>query len=149
MSTPFHAHSPTAGEAGERAGRGVMLVDDEVSYIDLLQQLLSEHLSCPVHGFTRPQAALAALPMLDIGLIVTDYHMPGLNGLEFLEAAGRIRPGLPAVMITAHAAELAASGTPLPPMLKSIVSKPFKWTELAGEISRHWEGSRPPFPIAR
>jgi hypothetical protein len=27
------------------------------------------------------------------------------------------------------------------------VKKPFKWTVLAEEISRHWTGSRPPFPL--
>ncbi len=124
-----------------------MLVDDEVAYIDLLEQLLGEHLACPVRSFSRPADALKALPTLDVGLIVTDFHMPGLDGLEFLGEVAKLQPNLPAVMITAHEIELDSERAQRLPALKAIVRKPFKWTALAEEISRHWTGSRPPFPV--
>lgn len=122
-----------------------MLVDDEAAYIDLLQQLLSEHLACPVHSFTRPLDALKALPNLQVGLIVTDFHMPGIDGLEFLAEVKKIKPALPAVMITAHEIDLASDRAQRVPALKAIVRKPFKWVVLAEEINRYWTGSRPPF----
>ena len=124
---------------------GVLLVDDEEGYLDLLGQLLGEHLDCPVHCFTRSVEALEALPRLEIGLIVTDYHMPGLNGLEFLVEVRKRHLGIPAVMITAHGIELTLEWTTALPNLKSIVKKPFRWVVLAEEISRHWPGSKPPF----
>lgn len=127
--------------------KSVMLVDDEVAYIDLLEQLLGEHLACPVHSFSRPAEALKALPSLDVGLIVTDYHMPGMTGFEFLLEVKKLRPHLPAVMITGHAIEHTPEWDIRLPQLKAIVKKPFKWTVLAQEISRHWTGSRPPFPL--
>lgn len=127
--------------------KSVLLLDDEVAYIDLLEQLLGEHLACPVHSFFRPAEALKALPSLDVGLIVTDYHMPGLTGFEFLLEVKKIRPHLPAVMITGHGIELTPEWQERLPQLKAIVKKPFKWTVLAEEISRHWTGSRPPFPL--
>lgn len=142
-SSPGHAHMAESGP------KCVMLVDDEVAYIDLLEQLLGEHLACPVHSFSRPADALKALPALDVGLIVTDFHMPGLDGLEFLSEVRKMRPGLPAVMITAHELELNSEAARRVPALKAIVRKPFKWPVLAGEISRHWSGSRPPFPFVR
>ena len=147
--------STTAQEVGpapncsELGMKSVMLVDDEVAYIDLLEQLLGEHLACPVHSFSRPLDALKALPGLDVGLIVTDFHMPGLDGLEFLTEVQKLRPALPAVMITAHEIEMHSAGVRRLPSLKAIVRKPFKWTALAAEISRHWTGSRPPFPFVR
>lgn len=127
--------------------RGIMLVDDELAYIDLLEQLLGEHLACPVHSFTRPGEALKALPKLDVGLIVTDYHMPDMTGFEFLLEVKRVRPALPSVMITGHAVEITPDWAARLPALKAIVRKPFKWTLLAQEINQHWLGSRPPFPL--
>ena len=129
------------------SGKCVMLVDDESAYIDLLEQLLGEHLACPVHSFAKPADALAALPRLEVGLIVTDYHMPGMNGLEFLRSVQQTRPGIPAVMITAHEIVLE-DAVQRSPTLRAIVRKPFKWVALAEHISRHWGGSTPPFPVA-
>ena len=126
-----------------------MLVDDEIAYLDLLQQLLGEHLACPVHSFSRPLEALKALPDLNVGLVVTDYHMPGLDGLEFLAEIEKLRPGLPAVMITAHEIEVSSGRAAHLRSLRAVVRKPFKWTVLAEEISRYWTGSRPPFSFAR
>ncbi len=148
-SSPLAPSSATAAVVANSGPRCVMLVDDEVAYIDLLEQLLGEHLACPVHGFSRPLEALKALPTLDVGLIVTDFHMPGLDGLEFLAEVKKLRPDLPAVMITAHEIELDSDRARRVPALKAIVRKPFKWPVLAEQISRHWTGSRPPFPLER
>ena len=76
-------------------GKVVVLVDDEISYIDLLEQLLGEHLACPVHGFTKPADALRALPKLDVGMIVTDYQMPDMNGLDFIKEVQKSHPDVP------------------------------------------------------
>lgn len=144
---PFSAQSSPTGQALVASGpKSVLLVDDEAAYIDLLEQLLGEHLACPIHSFSRPQDALKAMPNLNVGLIVTDYQMPELNGLEFLGAVQKLQPEVPAVMITAYEIEMNSDYARRYPALKAIVRKPFKWIVLAKEISKHWTGSHPPFP---
>lgn len=115
-----------------------MLVDDEKSYTELITQMLADNLDCPVYGFTRPLEALTAVVTINPAVIVTDYHMPQLNGIEFVRQATQLAPRAAFVMITGHnlASEegrLAGLGS-----LKGFLSKPFGWRTLADEIIRVW-----------
>jgi CheY-like chemotaxis protein len=126
------------------AGKILVLVDDEFSYIDLLQQLLSDHLACPVHGFTKPADALRAIPGLNVGMIITDYQMPDMNGLQLIAEVQKINPAIPAVMITAYNMSFTPRELAAVPSLKTVVRKPFKWTVLAQEVVKHWPDPNPP-----
>jgi two-component system response regulator FlrC len=48
------------------------------------------------------QAALQLLSGEDIGLVISDVHMPGANGYELLSSIKRMRPYLPVVLMTAY-----------------------------------------------
>ncbi len=122
----------------------VVLVDDEVAYIDLLQQLLSEHLACPVHSFSRPADALRALPSLNVGLIVTDFQMPNMNGLQFIAEVQKQDPNIPVVMITGYLLNFTERELGAVPSLKVVVRKPFKWATLAEHVVQYWPNAQPP-----
>ena len=118
--------------------KSIILVDDEKSYNDLIKQMLVENLDCPVHGFTRPLEALDALTALDPGVVVTDYFMPEMNGIEFIQRAAPLVPHAAFVMISGnnlsgeqHRMEKLAA-------LKAFLAKPFGWRKLADEIIRVW-----------
>jgi CheY-like chemotaxis protein len=130
--------------APKSAEKIVMLVDDEFSYIDLLQQLLGEHLDRPVHGFTKPADAVRALPTLNVGIIITDYQMPDMNGLQFIAEVQKINPHIPVVMITAYNMSFTDRELAAVPSLKAIVRKPFRWTTLAAELVKYWPDANPP-----
>ena len=118
--------------------KAIVLVDDERSYTDLMSQMLAENLDCPVHTFTRPLEALKALPLINPGVIVTDYYMPQLNGLEFIREAAPIVPTAAFVLITGH--NLSAEEDTMARLkpLKGFLAKPFGWRKLADEIIRVW-----------
>jgi CheY-like chemotaxis protein len=111
--------------------KAIVLVDDEKSYTDLLTALLVENLDCPVHAFTRPLEALKTLPNLNPGVVVTDYHMPQLDGLEFIRQAAPLVPEAAFVLITGNnlSAEKDAIARLTP--LKGFLPKPFGWRKLA------------------
>lgn len=117
-----------------------MLVDDERSYTDLMTILLSDHLDCEVHAFIRPADALAALPRLNAGVIVTDYFMPEINGLEFIRRATPLAPGVPFLLITGHPIPSLQGEMTQLDSLKGWLAKPFSWRTLADEIRRVWPG---------
>lgn len=118
--------------------KSIVLVDDERSYTELIAQMLTDNLDCPVHPFTRPLAALAALPVLRPSVVVTDYFMPELNGIQFIREAAPLVPGAAFVMITGH--NLSAEKDELAQLtaLKGFLAKPFGWRQLADEIIRVW-----------
>jgi CheY-like chemotaxis protein len=47
-------------------------------------------------------AALAELDRQSFDLIVTDYQMPGMNGLKLVQAVQQKRPGTPVIMLTGY-----------------------------------------------
>ncbi len=116
--------------------KGIAIVDDEKSYADLLAVTLGECFLNPIHAFTRPREFLQALPGLDLGLVVTDYQMPQMNGLELIVEVRKIRPGLPFLVITGQAAQLTTENLSHLPELRGILHKPFGWRKLATEILR-------------
>jgi DNA-binding NtrC family response regulator len=116
----------------------IILVDDEKSYTDLLTQMLEENLDCSVHAFSRPLEALKALPRLTPSVVVTDYFMPQLNGLDFIRQAAPLVPDAAFVLITGHNLEAEREMMARLAPLKGFLAKPFGWRTLANEILRVW-----------
>jgi DNA-binding NtrC family response regulator len=117
--------------------KAVVIVDDEKSYVDLLANMLAENLGCPVFAFTRPREALAAIPALNVGVVITDYHMPQMNGFEFIRHASLTLPGVPFILISGHSLHLDGHELSSTTPLRAILPKPFGWSRLAEEIARH------------
>ncbi len=83
------------------------------------------------HG---PEAALDIIRRDEpLDVLVTDYEMPGMSGLELVRRATDVRPGLPALVITAFAAEMALAAGRMPGVL--TLAKPFARTDLLNAVS--------------
>ena len=120
------------------AHKSVVLVDDDKFYTKLLTQLLAENLACPVISFLDPREALSAIPGINVGAIVTDYEMPGLNGFQFMAEAILLKPGVPVILITGHPINAAMAKMISTSPVKSVLPKPFGWQQLSDEIIRFW-----------
>jgi len=114
------------------------MVDDEKSYTDLMSQMIEENLGRKVVAFTRPFDALGALPTLRPSVVVTDYFMPQINGIEFIRLASAVAPDAVFVMISGHNLDSVQDQLDRLKNLKGRLSKPFGWRKLADEILRVW-----------
>ncbi len=115
-----------------------IIVDDEPSYLYLLETILEEILTCPIKAYTHPEMALAEIPDLEIGIIVSDFYMPKMDGVEFLLRVAEIKPDVPCIIISGHKQLLDKMDVSDIKQLKSIMAKPFKIDALAQEIARCW-----------
>lgn len=80
----------------------VLYVDDEPAIGLILQDTL-ERLGHSAVGATNVPEALQALARDRIDLIISDFRMPGLSGLEFLEVLRDQGRDIPVIMLTGYA----------------------------------------------
>jgi DNA-binding NtrC family response regulator len=112
----------------------ILVVDDEPTIVLMCRRVL-EAQGHVVQGFTSAQAALVQLESDPADLLVVDYKMPDLNGLEFIQKAWALRPAMRVVMITAHGTrEVINRATQTG--VTSIVLKPFTPTELTRGVTQ-------------
>ncbi len=121
----------------------IVIVDDEMSFTELLGSMLGEHFSCPVLTFGNPLTAAESLPRLNVGVLVTDYYMPHIDGLDLIKKAGALTPPPPSILITGHTFEDNDDETARMPHFKAILAKPFRWQQLAKLIEEHWPADSP------
>ncbi len=77
----------------------LLYVDDDRAYLETARAFLErEYGDLSVDGVTDPETALSRLD--DVDCVVSDYEMPGMDGLELLRAVRAARPRLPFVLFT-------------------------------------------------
>jgi len=106
LELPSLASGPL-GEADRKGSAGlapaalrILLVDDDVFLREAVEAMLTflGHRVTPLAGGEEAIAWLASHPAPD--LLVLDLNMPGLNGLQTLEALRRTHPALPVLLAT-------------------------------------------------
>lgn len=79
----------------------VMVVDDDFDVLFTVSAFL-QRMGYQVVRFPRPEDAMAALGESACDIIVSDIKMPGTTGLDLLEAARRICPETPFILMTGY-----------------------------------------------
>ena len=88
----------------------VLHVDDDADFADLTAALLERADDrLEVATATSAREGLERLAACDVDCIVSDYEMPGRNGIELLESVRRDHPDLPFILFTGRGSEEVAS----------------------------------------
>ena len=79
----------------------ILLVDDELSYLELLKSILQQEGYTNVITESNPLNVPAILNNQKIDLILLDIYMPQMNGLQLLEQITPEYPNIPVIIVTA------------------------------------------------
>jgi len=113
----------------------VILVEDDED----LREAIAVTLRMKAIDFVTHQRAETVVPLLRPDLntvLVTDYKLPGMNGIDLLKIAQKECPDLPVVIMTAFAdAKLAVEA--LKAGARDFLIKPFVPQQLIEIISRY------------
>jgi DNA-binding NtrC family response regulator len=118
----------------------ILIVEDEAKMRRLLELQLADE---GFHATTAPDAetGLQLLQKEQFDLVVTDFKLPGMTGLEFLQAVKRANAAIPVVIMTAYgtvesAVEAMKVGA------SDYVLKPFSLAELVLVIRKELDSRK-------
>lgn len=91
------------GVAGEEQAGTVFVVDDEEMVVTSLESYLQLETRHRIRTFVEPETALGALEEDEPDVVVADFMMPAMDGIELLKAARRSRPAASRILLTGYA----------------------------------------------
>ena len=111
----------------------LLLVDDNDDVREITALLLRD----TGYGVIEASSGIAALAELDgnpaIELLIVDFSMPGMSGVELLERARAKRPEIKAVLITGYVDHTWLNGKVADEI---VVKKPFTMAQLAPAVRK-------------
>ena len=118
--------------------RRVLIVDDDLLILRALHRVL-EAQGFVVASCSAPEEALEKLKAQPANLIISDYMMPGMNGVEFLTVARRLCPDAPRLLLTAVNDFKVATEAVNTGEIYRLLTKPWNHAELINTIRQAYE----------
>lgn len=113
----------------------ILLVDDEEDIRESLKALFEACLDAvEVYTASGGQAALDLLEVQPVDVIITDYKMPGMNGLEFLSLVQKKHPTVPRILVTAFPDLEIAIRAINETSIENFFTKPFEPEQVLGVV---------------
>jgi len=117
----------------------ILLVDDDEWIRDSLS-LFFEAEGCNLLAFETAEEGMEAIKKQAYDIVVSDYKLPGMDGLEFLRRVKEKRPNAFEVLITAYAnCEILKEAKMIG--VQDIILKPFTSEDVETSLARIIENS--------
>jgi two-component system NtrC family sensor kinase len=119
----------------------ILLVDDEVNVLTALKRMLHRE-PYVVHSAKTADEALALLKDQEVSLIISDYRMPEMNGVTFLQEAKKQQPDSVRIILSGFADIGAIIDAVNRGEIFKFIAKPWNDVELKMTISQsldHWQ----------
>ncbi len=112
----------------------ILIIDDEETQVESLKRFLGKR-GHTIYTATRGKQGVEIVEHNQIDLVISDYRMPEMNGLEVLQAIKYLNPQIDVVIVTAYgnveeAVDIMKSGA------YDYLTKPIELDELENMIKR-------------
>ncbi|MFA7606063.1 MAG: response regulator [Rhodocyclaceae bacterium] len=122
----------------------ILLVDDESGILSALRRLLvltpctfnGRTYRLQVDTFDCPVAALASVETVPYELVVSDYRMPGMDGVQFLSQVRELQPHAVRFILSGYADLGALVGAINEAQISRFIAKPWNDYELVSAIAQ-------------
>ena len=112
----------------------ILLIDDDEWIRDSLC-LFFESEGCRLTALETAEEGMKALKKHDYDILVTDYRLPGMDGLEFLRRIQDMQPQVMKVLITAYKSEDIVSEA-IRLGVQDFIEKPFTTKTIEESLTR-------------
>lgn len=119
----------------------ILLVDDEPNILSALRRCLGAIPADDLDGealrietFISPEAAIERAEEQDFDLVVSDYRMPSMTGVEFLSHLMEIQPNAPRMIVSGYADRDAIIAAINEVLLVRFVEKPWVDAQLRASV---------------
>jgi len=122
----------------------IMLVDDEENILKALRRVLTStpciydglEYKIRVDMFTSPTEALEHARHAPVDLVLSDYRMPGMDGVAFLKAFKEIQPNAARLILSGYADLNAVIGAINEAQIYRFLNKPWNDYELVSSVAQ-------------
>ena len=115
-------------------GLKILLVENDPCIRETLTRALEDE-GCEVDGVSSGAGGLSGLNEGPFDVIISDFSLPGVNGMEFLKIAKRRRPAAIRIMLAAYG-DVDPLSWAFKCGIDDVIEKPFPFESLLYTISR-------------
>lgn len=114
----------------------ILLVDDEENILKALQRLLGRRKDWEIETYTRVEEALRRMCIKNFELVLSDYRMPGIDGVQFLSQVKQLQPETMRLIISGYTDLDALLGAINEASIYRFISKPWNDYELVATLEQ-------------
>lgn len=114
----------------------VMLLDDEKNILSALRRTLVRHVDWELEVFVDGAEALRRAEIVNFELIVSDFRMPGMDGVQFLQQVKLLQPEAVRVILSGYTDLAALLGAINDAEIFRFISKPWNDYDLVATLKQ-------------
>ncbi|MDZ4143720.1 MAG: response regulator [Burkholderiales bacterium] len=133
---PSPGTTETAGPASEGRGQRILYIDDDEAQLFMVKRMM-ERWGYRVSAYREQREALDAVRAGEVkfDLVVTDFSMPGLSGIDVARGIRAAQPDLPVILVSGYVTEsLRAQAADAG--VREVLTKPHEIEELRDAVQR-------------